>query len=123
MEREISVKGTESWSLLVDYVNDNYYAWFHGPSYHRYRERHFSILLNVKRKSRSRVPVHGTCLQSRSRTITMRRFMILAIIGTEKDTSILLEVKFGQSQWSIKSRSRVPVHGACLKSMSRKIPM
>ena len=24
--------------MLVEYVKDNYYARFHGPSYHRYRE-------------------------------------------------------------------------------------
>ena len=55
--------------MLVEYVKDNYYAWFHDPSYHRYRERHFSILLDMK---------------------------------------------FLQSQWSMKCRSRVPGHGACL---------
>ena len=32
----------------LEYVKDNYYAWFHDPSYHRYRERHFSVLLDVK---------------------------------------------------------------------------
>ena len=31
--------------MLVEYVKDNYYARFHDP---RYRERHFSILLDVK---------------------------------------------------------------------------
>ena len=55
--------------MLVEYVKDNYYARFHDPSYHRYRERHFSILINVK---------------------------------------------FCQSQWSVKCRTRVPGHGACL---------
>ena len=28
--------------MLVEYVEENYYARFHDPSYHRYRERHFS---------------------------------------------------------------------------------
>ena len=32
----------------VEYVKDNYYARFHDPTYHRYIERHFSILLDVK---------------------------------------------------------------------------
>ena len=48
MKREMKVKGTGSWSLLVEYVKDNYYARFHDPRYHRYRDRHFSILLDVK---------------------------------------------------------------------------
>ena len=81
--------------MLVMYVKDNYYAGFHDPSYHWYRERHFSILINVKlyqclwsMKYRSRVLGHGACLQSMSRTITMQGFMILAIIGTKKDTSV-----------------------------------
>ena len=34
--------------MLVEYVKENYYAMFHDPSYHRYRKRHFSILLDVK---------------------------------------------------------------------------
>ena len=39
---------TRSWCMLVEYVKDNYYACFHDPSYYRYRERHFSILHDVK---------------------------------------------------------------------------
>ena len=31
-------KGTGSWCVLVEYVKENYYARFHDPSYHRYRE-------------------------------------------------------------------------------------
>ena len=42
------VKGTRSWCMLVEYVKDNYYARFHNPSHHRYKETHFSILLNIK---------------------------------------------------------------------------
>ena len=37
---------------------------------------------------RSRAPGHGACLKSMSRTITMQGFIILAIIGTEKDTLV-----------------------------------
>ena len=48
MKHEMFVKGTGSWCVLVEYVKDNYYARFHDPRYHRYRERHFSILLDVK---------------------------------------------------------------------------
>ena len=42
------VKGTGSWCMLVGYVKDNYYAWFHDPSYRRTRERHLSVLLDMK---------------------------------------------------------------------------
>ena len=34
--------------MLVEYVKDNYYARFNDYSYNRYRERQFSILLDVK---------------------------------------------------------------------------
>ena len=37
-----------SWCVLVEYVMDNYYARLHDPSYDRYRERHFSVLLDMK---------------------------------------------------------------------------
>ena len=37
-------------------------------------------------KCRSRVLGHGTYLNSMSRTITMQVFLILAIMGTDKDT-------------------------------------
>ena len=46
----------------------------------------------------------------------MQGFMILAIIGTEKELrhfSILLDMKFCQSQWSV-CRSKVPSHGVYL---------
>ena len=33
--------------MLVEYVKDNYNARFHDPRFHRYREKHFSVLLNV----------------------------------------------------------------------------
>ena len=36
-DRQWSVK-CRSWYVLVKYVKDNYYARFHDPSYHRYRE-------------------------------------------------------------------------------------
>ena len=81
--------------MLVENVKDNYYARFHDPSYHRYREKHLSILLDVKFsqsqwsvKYKSMVPGHGACLYSMSRTITVQCFIILAIIGTEKDTLV-----------------------------------
>ena len=32
---------------FVEYVKDNYNAWFHNPSYHRYRETHSGILLDM----------------------------------------------------------------------------
>ena len=30
--------------VLVEHVKDNYYARFHDPSHHSYREMHLSIL-------------------------------------------------------------------------------
>ena len=47
-ECEMQVKGTGSLCVLVEYVKENYYARFHGPSYHLYRESRFSILPDVK---------------------------------------------------------------------------
>ena len=44
----MQVKGTGSWCVLVEFVKDNYYARFYDPSYHRYRERHLSVLLVMK---------------------------------------------------------------------------
>ena len=41
--------------MLGEYVKNNYYAIFPNPSYHKNRETHFSILLNVKLKCRLRV--------------------------------------------------------------------
>ena len=52
----------------------------------------------------------------------MQGFMILAIIDTEKDFTGH-EMKFRQSQWSVKCRIRVMGHGACLKIMSRTVTM
>ena len=48
MEHETYVKGTRSWYMLVENVKYNNYIRFHDPSYHRYRERHFSVLLEWK---------------------------------------------------------------------------
>ena len=48
MEREMYVKGTGSWCVLVEYVKDKFYARFHDPSIHRYRERHVSVSLDLK---------------------------------------------------------------------------
>ena len=95
-------------------------------------------------KCRSRVQGHGVCLLSMSRKMTMQGFMVLGIIGTEKDTLVfylkwnsdkvngvwnigqvywVTDVKFWQRQLSMKCRSRVQGHGACLLSMSRKMTM
>ena len=40
----MQVKGTRLWCMLVEYVNDNDYARFYYPSYHRHSERHLSVL-------------------------------------------------------------------------------
>ena len=48
MKCEMKVKCTRSWCVLVEYSKDNYYARFQYPRYHRSRERHISILLDMK---------------------------------------------------------------------------
>ena len=48
MKNGMQVKGTRSWCVLIVYVKDNYYARFYDPSYHRYIERLFSVLLVKK---------------------------------------------------------------------------
>ena len=62
--------------------------------------------------------------------VTMQSFKLTAITAAEKCTLFLdnvkfsrLDVKFLQSLWSVKCRSRVPGHGACLKSMPLTITM
>ena len=100
MEREIWVKGTSSWCVLEECVKDNYYARFHTHRYYWCREMHFISRrdiqfssLNLKLwqcqwsvKCRSRVPGHGACLKSMSRTITMQLFILHAITAAEKST-------------------------------------
>ena len=44
-------------------------------------------------KYRPRVPGHGACLESISRTVTMQDFMIQAVIGTEKDALVCLTTR------------------------------
>ena len=34
--------------MLAENVTNDYYARFHNPSYHRSKDTHFSILLDVK---------------------------------------------------------------------------
>ena len=53
----------------------------------------------------------------------MQGFILTAIAAAEKCTLILLDIKFGQSEWSMKCRSWANGHGACLKSVSRTITM
>ena len=81
--------------MLVEYVNDNHYARFYDPCYHRYRERHFRILLDVKllqklwsMKCRSMVLGYGACLWNMLKRIAMQSFMTQAIIGTEELISV-----------------------------------
>ena len=82
--------------MLVGNLKDNYYVRFHNPSFHLNRKKkHISILLDMKfcqyqwsMKCRSMVPGHGVCLLSMSKKIIMQGFLILAIIGTDKDTLV-----------------------------------
>ena len=48
----------------------------------------------------------------------MPGFIILGVIGIEKETRILLAMKFLQSQWSVKCRSRVLDQGQLLCKVS-----
>ena len=50
----MQVKGIRLWCMLVEYVKDNYYARFYDPRYHRYSERHLSVL-PIKKSDK----VHG----------------------------------------------------------------
>ena len=43
----MKVKGTGSWFMHYEYVEDNYYARFHTQSYHCCSEMHFSSRLEV----------------------------------------------------------------------------
>ena len=81
---------------------DNYYARFHNPSFHRYIESHFSILINVKfsqsqcsMKCRSRVPGHGGCLYGYVKDNYYAMFHNPSYHRyKETQFSILLDVKF-----------------------------
>ena len=55
----------------------------------------------------------------------MQGFILTTIAAAEKYTldNSRLDIKFVQSQWSVKSRSRAPGQGACLRSVSRTITM
>ena len=53
----------------------------------------------------------------------MQGFILTAIIAAEKCILILDEVKYRQSQWTVKCRSRAPGQDVCLKSKSRTITM
>ena len=50
----MQVKGTRLWCMLVENVKDNYYAMLYDPSYHRFSERHLSVL-PIKKSDK----VHG----------------------------------------------------------------
>ena len=83
--------------MLVEYVKDNYYARLHDPSYHRYRERYFSILLNIKFR------LNQWCVKCRSRRVLVEyvkenyyaRFHDPSYHRyKERHFSILLDIKF-----------------------------
>ena len=70
--------------MLEQCVKDNNYARFHTKL----------SRLDVKfdkwsLKCRSRVPVHGVCLKSLSRTITVHGFIFTATTAEEKNTLFL----------------------------------
>ena len=68
-EREMSVKGTTSWCVVVKCIKDNKYSRYHTPRYHCRREMHFISRLKIKfwqslwgMKCRSRAPGQGAWL-------------------------------------------------------------
>ena len=90
----------------------------------------YSWQSHLSKKSRSRTLGHRVCLESLSRTITIstiqalthryHRFREIHFNATDMNNA-KLNVKSWQSHSRMESRSRAPVHSACLKSMSRKI--
>ena len=48
VEREMSVKGTRSWCVVVKCIKDNKYSGYHTPRYHCCREMHFISRLELK---------------------------------------------------------------------------
>ena len=85
--------------MLVEYVEDNYYARLDTHSYHRFRETHFNARLNVNNaglneksnspfcaKSRSRALGHSACFKSILRTIILQDLTLTAFNVSEKST-------------------------------------
>ena len=67
---------------------------------------------------------HGACLKSGQQLLVYARFHTHSHrCCREMYFNSRHDIKFGQSQWSVKSRSRDPGQGACLKSVSRTITM
>ena len=61
---------------------------------------------------------------SQVQLLYMQGFTLAAVKGMEKHTlNSRLDLQSCQRQRSLKCRSRAPGHGACLKSMSKTIPM
>ena len=117
--------------MLEEYVKVNYNARFDTHSYHCCREWHSNARLDVKSgqsyssaMSRSRALGHSACSKSMLRTITLQWSDTQSYhCFREMHLNARLDVKSGQSHLSSKSRSRTPVHSACLKGMSRTITM
>ena len=53
----------------------------------------------------------------------MQGFIPTGIAAAEICILILDDIKFGQSQWSMKCRSSAPCHSKCFLSVSRAIAM
>ena len=97
--------------LLVEHVKDNYYARFHNPSYHSYRETQFSNLrcdLQFWQSMEREMKVKGTrsmcLLVEHVKDNYYARFHNHSY-NSYRETyfSILCQdVKFWKSQWSLK---------------------
>ena len=87
-------KGTRSWCMLENYVNDNYYARFHtaftaAVTCVLVLDLTLILTKSGSVKCRSNAVGHGACLKSIRRTITMHGFILTAIIAAEKYTLVL----------------------------------
>ena len=91
----MKVKGTRSWCLIEGYVKENNYARFHFLSYQRFRETLFLFLTQhkiltkcfIKYRSRAKSWC-SACLKRMSRKNAMQGFILTAITGAEKHTSV-----------------------------------
>ena len=122
--------------VLEECVKGNYFARFHTHSYHCCREMHFITRLDVKFsrlnvkfwqsqwsvKCRSRAALHCCVLEECVKGNYFARFHThsyhccreMHFISRLDVKFSKLNVKFWQSQWSVKCRSRVVGYGACL---------
>ena len=104
------------------------YARFHTNRHRCCRDMHFNSRLDIKfgqiqwsMKYRSSAPCHSKWFLSVSRAIAIAIYTPTYHCCREMHFISRLDIKFWQSWWSVKCRSRVPGHGAWLLRVSRTI--